>query len=155
MSDSAVIQVPSSNGSVVDSLKVVLADTYMLYLKTQNYHWNVVGSSFMSLHTLFEEQYNDLFKAIDTIAELIRGLGEKAPGSFEEFAQLATIKSGNKDASAQDMLNDLINDQEIIEKSITTELKSAQQAEDEVVFGYMVERLTVHRKAKWLLKSCL
>jgi starvation-inducible DNA-binding protein len=155
VSENVIMQVDSSKKTAVDALKVVLADSYSLYLKTQNYHWNITGPNFISLHKLFEKQYDDLFKAIDVIAELIRGLGEKAPGSFEEFIQLATIKAGNKDASAQDMLNDLINDQDNIEKSLIAALKAAQSVDDEVVFGYMVERLTFHRKAKWLLKSCL
>ena len=155
MTENAVVKVENNDKLVIEGLRIVLADSYALYLKTQNYHWNITGPNFISLHKLFEKQYDDLFKAIDVIAELIRGLGEKTPGSFEEFSQLATIKAGNKDGSANDMLNDLINDQDAIEKSLTSTLKAARSIEDEVVLGYIVERLTFHRKAKWLLKSCL
>ncbi len=144
-----------SNKPISAALKKVLADNYALYLKTQNYHWNVEGPNFKPLHLLFEEQYTDLATANDTIAELIRGLGEKAPGTFEAFAKSTSIKPGNENASADQMLKDLIKDQGMMEKSLQQALDIAQKAGDEVVAGFMIERMTVHRKAAWMLKSSL
>ncbi len=142
-----------TNKPVVDALKNVLADNYALYLKTQNYHWNVEGANFRGLHLLFEEQYTDLTMAIDTVAELIRGLGEKAPGTFDAYTKNTTIKPGNENASAEQMVKELTDDQAAIQKTLQTALEAAQKAGDEVVAGFMIERLTVHRKAAWMLKS--
>jgi starvation-inducible DNA-binding protein len=144
-----------SNKPVVDALKAALADNYALYVKTQNYHWNVEGPNFKALHLLFEEQYTDLAMAIDTIAELIRGLGEKAPGTFAAYTKQTTIKPGNEEASAEQMVKELTKDQSVIEKTLQKALNAAQKSGDEVVAGFMVERLTVHRKAAWMLKSSL
>lgn len=143
------------NKPVIEGLKNVLADNYALYLKTQNYHWNVEGPNFKGLHLLFEEQYTDLAGAIDTVAELIRGLGEKAPGTFDTYIKRTSIKSGNEDASAQQMIKDLLESQTLIQKTLQQCLEIAQKAGDEVVAGFMIERLTFHRKASWILKSSL
>lgn len=144
-----------SKKPVVNALKNVLADCYALYLKTQNYHWNVEGPHFKSLHLLFEEQYTDIATAIDTVAELIRGLGEKAPGTFDAYIKHSSIKSGNENASAEQMVKELTADQAAIAKTLQTALDAAQKAGDEVVAGFMIERLTVHRKAAWMLKSSM
>lgn len=144
-----------SNQPVVDGLKKVLADSYALYTKTQNYHWNVTGPHFKSLHELFEEHYTDLFEAIDELAELIRGLGEKAPGSWKAFEELRTITDGDENADASTMVKDLAKDQEAIKQAILSALEAAQDAEDEVVIGALVDRLTVHSKNKWMLDSSL
>lgn len=144
-----------SHSTVVEALKTILADQYALYLKTQNYHWNVVGPQFVMLHGLFEEQYRDLAEAIDTTAELIRGLGAKAPASLEGYAQSARIKSGNGEANAQQMLQDLLSDQQLIQKNLKAVLEIAAAASDDVVVDFMIQRLTVHRKAAWMLQSCL
>jgi starvation-inducible DNA-binding protein len=144
-----------TNKTVVDALKNVLADNYALYLKTQNYHWNVEGANFRGLHLLFEEQYTDLTMAIDTVAELIRGLGEKAPGTFDAYAKNTTIKAGDENASAEQMVKELTEDQAVIQKTLQTALEAAQKVGDEVVAGFMIERLTVHRKAAWMLKSSM
>ena len=143
------------NKPVIEGLKNVLADNYALYLKTQNYHWNVEGPNFKGLHLLFEEQYTDLAGAIDTVAELIRGLGEKAPGTFDTYIKRTSIKSGNENASAQQMIKDLLESQTLIQKTLQQCLEIAQKAGDEVVAGFMIERLTFHRKASWILKSSL
>lgn len=140
---------------IADELKKLLADTYSLYLKTHNYHWNVEGPNFVSLHDLFEEQYNDLAEAVDVIAELIRGLGYKAPGSFEEYLKLTTIKSGDENANASKMLKDMVEDNNNIQKTLMNIFDIAGDEGDEVVAGYMAERMTVHRKASWKLKSSL
>jgi len=144
-----------ANKPVIEGLKNVLADNYALYLKTQNYHWNVEGPNFKGLHLLFEEQYTDLAGAIDTVAELIRGLGEKAPGTFDTYIKRTSIKSGNENASAQQMVKDLLESQTLIQKTLQQCLEIAQKAGDEVVAGFMIERLTFHRKASWILKSSL
>lgn len=140
---------------VAESLKTVLADSYALYLKTQNYHWNVTGPNFNSLHTLFEQHYTELALAIDEIAELIRGVGEKSPGSFKAFEALTSIKAGNENAKAEVMVKELASDHELIQKTLLLALEVAQESDDEVVIGALTERLTVHRKTEWMLKSSL
>ena len=144
-----------SNTNVVNALKVVLADSYSLYLKTQNYHWNVEGPHFKTLHVLFEEQYTDLATAIDEIAELIRGLGAKAPGTWKAYEAISNITDGDEEKSAEAMVKDLIADQDTLEKSLNAALKAAQEVDDEVVGGAMVDRMTIHRKNKWMLSSSL
>ena len=142
-----------SNKPVSEALKILLADYYMLYLKTQNYHWNVESQNFHGLHMQFEEQYKNLAEAIDTVAEHIRGLGEKAPGSFEAYAKSTSLKSGNENASAKDMLQDVLSDHEGILKSLQNTLEMCQKHGDEVVAGFIVERMTYHRKTIWMLRS--
>jgi starvation-inducible DNA-binding protein len=141
--------------NVVEALKLVLADCYALYLKTQNYHWNVEGVDFRSLHLLFEEQYTELAAAIDIAAELIRGLGAKVPATFELFAKQTTIPTGNEKATAAQMVAELTEDQGRIQKTLQHTLEAAQKAGDEVVTDFVIERLTAHRKAAWMLKSSM
>lgn len=145
-----------SHKNVVENLKKVLADSYALYLKTQNYHWNVKGPHFHSLHVLFEEQYKDLAIAIDEIAELIRALGEKAPGTWKEYEELTIIKDGNSNLDANEMVLDLAKDQgEIVKNSIQKAFDAATESEDDVVVDAMVGRMTVHRKNQWMLNSSI
>lgn len=140
---------------LVNALEKVLADTYALFLKTQSYHWNVEGCCFKENHELFEKQYDDLFGAIDVCAELIRGLGEKVDGTFENFSKLCTIKAGDKCLKADEMLADLAHDHSVVmEKTLKEALDAAKKVADEVVVGFIVERMTFHRKNAWLLKSC-
>lgn len=141
------------SSKVTETLKKLLADNYTLYLKTQNYHWNVEGPHFKSLHLLFEEQYTELATAIDTLAEIIRSLGEKAPGTFEAFMKATSIKSGKEKSSASQMVKELAADQEVMQKTLSSALAAAQKAGDEVVAGFVIERMTAHRKAAWMLKS--
>ena len=142
-----------SNKNIVEALKVVLADSQALYLKTQNYHWNVEGPHFKSLHQLFEEQYTDLADAIDTIAELIRTLGEKAPGNWKAYDVLRTIRDGDEDATAEVMVTDLASDQSAIHETLQQALRVAQSIENEVVIGILVDRMSVHSKNRWMLNS--
>ena len=144
-----------SQSTVIEALKAILADQYALYLKTQNYHWNVVGPQFAMLHGLFEGQYRDLAEAVDTTAELIRGLGAKAPATLEGYAKMSRIQSGNEEADAQQMLKELLSDQQLIQKNLKAVLEVAAAAGDDVVVDFMIQRLTVHRKAAWMLQSCL
>jgi starvation-inducible DNA-binding protein len=144
-----------TNKTVANSLKTVLADSYILYLKTQNYHWNVTGPNFKSLHLMFEEQYNDLFLAVDLIAERIRALGDKAPGSFAAYSKLTSIKEGSENLDAVLMVEELIRDQDIIIKTLTKTLKEAQNSGDEVTAGIVINRIEIHQKNAWMLKSSL
>lgn len=141
--------------AVVNTLEVVLADTYALYLKTQNYHWNVECGNFKALHEMFESQYDDLFAAIDVVGELIRGLGSKTIGTFEDFSRLTNIKSGNKDANAERMVADLLHDHELIARTLGKAMEVAEQNGDGVVASFLGERMSVHRKTAWMLRSTL
>jgi starvation-inducible DNA-binding protein len=144
-----------TNKNVSDSLKVALADSYVLYLKTQNYHWNVTGPNFKSFHIMFEEQYNDLFTAVDLIAERIRALGEKAPGTYAKYIELTNLKEGNEELNANSMIKELAEDQDIIVKTLTNTLKEAQNVGDEVTAGIATDRIEIHQKNAWMLKSSL
>ena len=144
-----------TNKKTIDSLQIALADSYVLYLKTQNYHWNVTGPNFKSLHLMFEEQYNDLFAAVDLLAERIRALGVKAFGSFAKYSKLTNIKEGDENLSADKMVKELATDQEVIIKSLTNVLKEAQNVGDEVTAGIVTDRIEIHQKNAWMLQSSL
>jgi starvation-inducible DNA-binding protein len=139
--------------TTVNKLKVVLANSYTLYLKTHNYHWNVTGPSFKSLHDLFEVQYTELATAVDDIAERIRALDAYAPGSFSEFLKLTTLDEAKAGITAEEMLEDMIESQTALIASLNDALSSAQDDEDEVTAGILGERLSVHEKARWMLKA--
>ena len=144
-----------SDKKLVESLKKVLADSYVLYLKTQNYHWNVTGPNFNSLHTMFEMQYNDLFAAVDLIAERIRALGEKAPGTFAIYGKLTSIKEGDENKSASQMVKELADDQKLIIKTLNDALDAANACGDDASADIMIGRLEVHQKNAWMLNSSL
>lgn len=138
----------------IEGLKVLLANTYTLYLKTQNYHWNVKGPTFIMLHEFFEAQYKALGEAVDTIAERLRALGSKAPGSFEEFSKLKTLSEAKAEVSnAHAMLDDLIKDHTEIKQMIPMLLEQARSEGDEVTQDLLIERLEYHEKILWMLKS--
>ena len=137
--------------TIVQTLKQVLADSYALYLKTQNYHWNVTGPNFASLHILFETQYTDLAAAIDLVAERIRALGEKAPASFSHYATQTVITDGNEDASAQVMISDLAKANQLLIDSLKKARAAAAELGDVATEGLMVERITTHEKNVWML----
>lgn len=142
-----------SNKKVVDALKVGLADSYTLYLKTQNYHWNVTGPHFKGLHALFEEQYTELATAIDELAERIRALGEKAPGSYREFSKLATIKEAEGTEDAKTMLKVLKTDHTKVAQTLTKAIQAAQNAEDEGTVDMLGGRIAAHQKHAWMLEA--
>ncbi|PIZ33370.1 MAG: DNA starvation/stationary phase protection protein [Alphaproteobacteria bacterium CG_4_10_14_0_8_um_filter_37_21] len=144
-----------TDNKITDALQIVLADNYALYLKTQNYHWNVTGANFRSLHLLFEEQYTDLFTANDDIAERIRTLGSKVPATLGIFASVTNIEDGNENADAQTMVKELADDQAKILKSLTNALHAAQKAQDEATIDFIINRIGVHEKAAWILRSSL
>lgn len=139
--------------AIADGLAVLLADTYTLYLKTHNYHWNVTGPMFQTLHTLFETQYNELALAVDEIAERIRALGEFAPGSYKEYAKLTSIKEADGIPSAEEMIKDLVKGQEAIAKTARSIVPVADEASDEVTLDLLTQRMTVHEKTAWMLRS--
>ena len=155
MSQAEIAPIASSN-AVVEKLKTLLANNYTLYLKTQNYHWNVTGPQFRSLHLLFEEQYNDLFTANDEIAERIRTLGSPAPGSYSAFSKLSSIKeAGEEVIPAETMVKQLAEDQKTILDSLMDVLEAAQEAGDEGTVDLVTGRISVHEKAAWMLRSSI
>lgn len=129
--------------SIVSSLKNTLADSYMLYIKTQNYHWNVVGANFSSLHLMFEEQYIDLANAIDLIAERIRTFGNKVPAKISHYSSSAILE-GNENFSANEMIQDLALDQKKIIKTLENALSECHNASDEVTAGIVTDRIEIH-----------
>lgn len=143
------------NDKVIAALKMALADSYVLFLKTHNYHWNVTGPYFQSLHSMFEEQYTDLFAAVDLLAERIRALGELAPGSFAEYATITNIQEGNSKFTAMQMVEDLAKDQRKIVKTLTAVVKASQNTNDEVTLSMVADRIEVHEKNAWILESSL
>lgn len=145
----------NSSKAVVEALSHVLADNYTLYLKTQNFHWNVTGPHFQQLHVLFQTQYEELAAANDEIAERIRSLGHKAPGSFTAFAKLATVKEADADLTWQKMIETLAADQDKICESLNKTLKLAQEVDDEPTIDMMIGRLSLHQKNKWMLQAHL
>lgn len=138
---------------VVDSLSNLLADTYALYLKTQNFHWNMVGEPFIGLHLLLEKQYDDLADATDEIAERIRALGHYAEGSFSQFQKRTKITEEKKKVSWKEMIKKLVKGNELIAKRYRPFIHLAQDANDDMSADMVIKRITTHEKAAWLLRS--
>lgn len=141
--------------SVCKGLNKLLADSYLLYLKTQNYHWNVTGPMFSSLHLLFEEQYQEQAKAIDVIAERIRALGEFAPGSFAAFSKVTSIKEETLIPSAEEMIHSLVQGNEAVVTTAREIVSVADACEDDVTSDLMIERMQIHEKNAWMLRSLI
>lgn len=141
--------------AIAKGLSKVLADSYMVYLKTHNYHWNVTGIHFQSLHEQFEVQYTELAAAIDEIAERIRSLGYRAPGSFREYSELTTIEEDSGQPEALEMVRRLAVDNEKILKTAREALAPCQDADDEASIDLLTQRLHVHSKTAWMLRSHL
>lgn len=138
---------------VCEGLSRLLADSYVLYLKTQNYHWNVTGKMFSPLHLLFEKQYQELSPAIDTIAERMRALGEYAPGSLTAFSKITSIKEESSTPNADEMIHNLIVANEMVSLTSRKNLSLCDDAEDDVSLGIFVARMEVHEKNAWILRS--
>ncbi len=138
---------------IVTGLKAAMADTYALYVKTHGYHWNVTGPNFRSLHLMFEEQYNDLWAALDDIAERIRALGAYAPGSTEAILDAATIKPDNGVPDASSMVVNLANGHEMLAATARKTLETAEEAGDDVTEDLMTARRTFSDTAAWMLRS--
>ena len=140
---------------VADALSNVLADTFILYLKTHNFHWNVTGPMFGTLHRMFEEQYNELWLAVDAIAERIRSLGFIAPGSYGEFARLTYLNDAPTAANAGEMISELLRDHETTARTVRSALAVARTAVDAPTEDLLAQRLAAHEKAAWMLRSLL
>jgi len=138
-----------------DGLSHLLADTYTLYLKTHNYHWNVTGRFFPMLHLMFEEQYKELAIAIDVIAERIRALGEYAPGSYSQFKNLTIIKEETAVPTAMQMVENLSTDNEKLIQVARSTFSIAEKAQDEATLDLLTQRIQTHEKTAWMLKSIL
>ena len=140
---------------VVDALNTLLATSYTLYLKTHNYHWNVTGPMFTTLHTLFMTQYTELALAVDEIAERIRALGAPAPGSYTAFGKLSAVREETGVPSAKDMIANLVADQDAVLRVARKLVEAAQSAKDEASADLGIRRLNIHEKNAWMLRSHL
>lgn len=140
---------------VADELTHLLADTYLLYLKTQNFHWNVTGPLFPTLHALFETQYQELAEAADVIAERIRALGSYTPASFSHFQKLSSLKESNSEITAEEMIKNLMKDHETISEHLLNIFSKAEKANDQGTIDMLTERMRAHDKTAWMLRSSL
>jgi starvation-inducible DNA-binding protein len=140
---------------IVDGLSRLLADTYTLYLKTHNFHWNVTGPMFQTLHLMFETQYTELALAVDLVAERIRALGSHAPGTYAEFVRLSSIKEPDGVPDAQAMIKQLVQDQEAVVRTARSIFPVVDQASDEPTADLLTQRMQVHEKTAWMLRSLL
>jgi len=140
---------------VAGALAHVLADTFSLYLKTHNFHWNVTGPMFHTLHVMFEEQYNELWLAVDEIAERIRSLGVVAPGTYREFSKLTYLQEPNGPANATAMIAELLRDHETAARTVRSALSVARTTVDAPTEDLLTQRLAAHEKAAWMLRSLL
>jgi starvation-inducible DNA-binding protein len=140
---------------IAQGLSRLLADSYTLYLKTQGFHWNVTGPMFATLHWMFEQHYTDLALAVDAIAERIRALDEPAPASFEEFSRLSSIDQSAGPLRAQAMVQQLVEGQETVARTARQSFAVAERAGDQVTMDLLTQRLQVHEKNAWMLRSLL
>lgn len=138
---------------IAEGLKILLADSYTLYLQTHNFHWNITGPKFRELHLMFEEHYTELAVAVDDIAERIRALDVIAPGTYAAFKQLSNIEEVELIPNAQDMITILKNGHEQIVRTCRTVLKKAQAADDESTTALVSDRMRVHEKTAWMLRA--
>jgi starvation-inducible DNA-binding protein len=145
----------TTNAKTVDALSHLLADSYVLYLKTHNFHWNVTGPMFTTLHTLFETEYTELALAVDEIAERIRALGAVAPGSFTTYAKLASVREADGVPKATDMIRQLVEDQAKVVTAAKKVVEAAQAAGDEATADLGIRRIQIHEKNAWMLASHL
>ena len=141
--------------AIAEGLSRLLADSYTLYLKTHNYHWNVTGPMFNTLHLMFETQYSELALAVDLIAERIRTLGYPAPGSYAQYARLSVIKETEGVPAAQDMIADLVKGQEAVVRTARKIITMAEEANDQATLDLLTQRMNVHEKTAWMLRALL
>ncbi len=145
----------TERADVARELTKVLADSFAVYLKTHGYHWNVRGPEFFTLHTLLEQQYREIWEALDMLAERIRALGELAPQGQAAFANLTSIKEGDPDKDAPAMLKELMKDHETLIATARAALAAADKDGDDVSVDLLTQRLAAHEKAAWMLRSTL
>lgn len=150
------IGIPEKNRKeVAEGLSRVLADSYTLYLKTHNYHWNVTGPMFQTLHAMFETQYTELAVAVDDIAERIRSLGYPAPGTYAAYAKLSSVKDEEDLPDAREMIRRLVVAHETVASTARSVFPKAEECNDEVTADLLTQRLQVHEKTAWMLRSLL
>jgi starvation-inducible DNA-binding protein len=143
-------------GAIAGGLSRLLADTYTLYLTTHNFHWNVTGPMFNTLHTMFMAQYTELWNAVDPIAERIRSLGHPAPGSYSQFGSLASIADAPANPpKAMEMVKILVDGHESVARTARSIFPLVEQASDEPTADLLTQRLTVHEQTAWMLRSLL
>ncbi|MGB5961089.1 MAG: Dps family protein [Coleofasciculaceae cyanobacterium] len=145
----------ASRQEIAEGLSRLLADTYSLYLKTHNFHWNVTGPMFQTLHLMFETQYTELALAVDLIAERIRALGFPAPGTYSDYAKLSSIEETSGVPKAQDMIRLLVEGQEAVARTARSVFPVADKVNDEPTADLLTQRLQVHEKTAWMLRSLL
>jgi starvation-inducible DNA-binding protein len=141
--------------AIVEGLSRLLADSYSLYLKTHNFHWNVTGPMFQTLHLMFEQHYNELALAVDLIAERIRALGAFAPGSYKAFAELSSVPDATEVPAAKDMIKELVQAHETVIRTARGVFPVVEKASDEASADLLTQRLQVHEKTAWMLRSLL
>jgi starvation-inducible DNA-binding protein len=141
--------------AIADGLARLLADTYTLYLKTHNYHWNVTGPMFQTLHLMFEQQYNELALAVDLIAERIRALGVRAPGTYREFMERSAIAEDGDEPDAMEMVRRLVAGQETVVRTARSVFPVVDAANDQPTADLLTQRMQVHEKTAWMLRSLL
>ena len=141
--------------TIAEAVSRLLADTYTLYLMTHNFHWNVTGPMFRTLHLMFEEQYTELATAVDDIAERIRTLGYPAPGTYKQFAQLSSLKEAEGVPDAKDMISLLVEGNEAVVRTCREALPLAQDGNDESTVALISDRMRVHEKTAWMLRSLI
>ncbi|HVV84423.1 MAG TPA: Dps family protein [Kofleriaceae bacterium] len=144
-----------ARGEIAHGLSQVLADTYTLYLETHNFHWNVTGPMFQTLHLMFEGQYNELALAVDLIAERIRALGFPAPGTYAKFGELSSIRQADGVPKAQEMIRLLVSGHETVARTARATFKIAEAASDQPTCDLLTQRMQVHEKTAWMLRSLL
>lgn len=148
--------IPEKNRiEIAKGLSRFLADSYTLYLKTHNYHWNVTGPMFSTLHIMFEEHYNELAMAVDVIAERIRALGEYAPGSYKSYAKLSQIEESEEVPNAQEMIADLLKGHEAVCRTAREIFPAVESGHDEATADLLTQRIQIHEKTAWMLRSLL
>ena len=145
----------AKRSEIASGLSRVLADSYTLYLKTHNFHWNVTGPMFQTLHQMFETQYDELALAVDLIAERIRALGFPAPGTYQQFIALSAIKEDDGVPKAPDMIKKLVEGHETVARTARTAFKAAEAASDQPTCDLLTQRMQVHEKTAWMLRSLL
>ena len=141
--------------AITEGLSRLLADSYTLYLKTHNYHWNVTGPMFQTLHLMFESQYTELALAVDLIAERIRSLGAPAPASYREFARLTAVEEDDDQPNATEMIRRLVKGQETVARTARSVFPVVEHAHDEPTADLLTQRMQVHEKTAWMLRSLL
>ncbi|MBC7387164.1 MAG: DNA starvation/stationary phase protection protein [Cryobacterium sp.] len=141
--------------AIAEGLSHLLADSYTLYLKTHNFHWNVTGPMFQTLHLMFEGQYTELATAVDLVAERIRSLGHYAPGSYSEYARLSSIKEAEGVPNAKEMIRQMVQGHEAVAKTARKIFAAAEKAQDEATADLLTQRIQLHEKTSWMLRSLL